>query len=209
MTQLAISFDPSARKHGGNENSRAAFKRVDVESDELYVLQLIAMSPNGMTSAEIEQAWKPKNRFSGTFNNARISGGRFIATGSGQVARCGGRLRPGSSAPDHTGCRKRRARRIGEAMSLEHIFTPEFHKMLVEDATELVGEVHEWRRKLSGMLGLLEISKRECGHEVPEQLLSDLQRLINSHKMSSGEAFRNRVVRRVSPNTEKVKRTRP
>jgi hypothetical protein len=69
--KTAQAVDPSAKRHGGNTESVAAFKRVQVETDELHVLTLIVSAGDvGLTSAEIELAWgRAKNRFSGRISS--------------------------------------------------------------------------------------------------------------------------------------------
>lgn len=89
-TQASFDFDAPRRrladvcrhKHGGNQRSEEANKRLDPwkPSARRTIAELIEARGNkGMTSAELEVALKrPKNRFSGRISELKSAGVLFV-----------------------------------------------------------------------------------------------------------------------------------
>lgn len=89
MTQPLLDFDPCERKHGGDRESKAAFKRVDTDTDMAMILEIIRRSRSGVTLDDVSAAiGRPPNAISGRFTSLKASG-QIVATGETRPTRSG------------------------------------------------------------------------------------------------------------------------
>lgn len=81
--------DPSARKHGGNECSREAFRRVDAKSDCAAILAKLKAFPSGLTLDQLcELLGRTPNQISGRITDLRRAG-RIETTSERRETRSG------------------------------------------------------------------------------------------------------------------------
>lgn len=88
-TQPLLDFDPCARKHGGDRESKAAFKRVDTAGDRRLVLDTIRSFRSGATLDQVSQALgRTPNQVSGRITELKAMG-LIVAPGATRPTRSG------------------------------------------------------------------------------------------------------------------------